>query len=273
MRDVRVIGANPAAGRGDAAYQPKFEGQHAFLVLSGTNTVLERVQAFDTYGDFVFVGPGTNGLIVRNSVFSRNGRQGWTINGSNITFDHNIISETRRATVDMEPTYPTWASRNITISNNLVGRGRGLFLANVGAPLAPITGVTFSGNHLQGKTLQVLVNGRAGYRNDYHFVANTSDVRASGSGSPMAFRNVAGLEVRGNVQPMQPGRVLFGVRLVTDAHVVVTGNRWEYAHGVWMDRGGNIDLRQSGNWIGAGRVPLVAAPASVVAGPTVAPPL
>jgi hypothetical protein len=272
VRDMTVFGANPAAGRGDKAYQPKYEGQHAYTVLSGTNTLLDHVQAYDTYGDFVFVGPAVNGLVVRNSVFSRNGRQGWTINGSNITFDHNTISETRRATVDMEPSLPSWAAHNVTISNNEVGKGRGLFVANKGAPLAPIDNVSIVNNHLTRKSLQILVGGGAGYRNNYRVIGNTSDVHVSGFGSSMSFRNVVGLEVRDNVQPTQFAHPLFGVGLWHASHVVISGNRWEYANGVWIDRGGNVDVRQSGNWIGSGRVTLVAAPATYVPGPTIGTP-
>ena len=129
-----MIGANPAAGMGDPAYQPRFEGQAAYWIQASRNTLLDRVQAYDTYGDFVYVAPGTDGLLVRNSTFARNGRQGWTINGSNITFDHNSISETRRATIDIEPTYANWSTRNVTISNNVIGHGRGYFVANKGNP-------------------------------------------------------------------------------------------------------------------------------------------
>ena len=93
------------AGLGDPAYQPKFEGQHAYWVQGEhehrCSTASRPTTPTATSSSSR---PGTDGLLVRNSTFSRNGRQGWTINGSNITFDHNTIGETRRATVDLEPT-------------------------------------------------------------------------------------------------------------------------------------------------------------------------
>jgi hypothetical protein len=271
MRDIVVIGANPYAGRGNLAYQPKYEAQHAYLVQNNVNTLLDRVQAYDTFGDFVYVGPGTNGLLVRNSTFSRNGRQGWTINGSNITFDHNTISETRRATIDIEPSLPTWATNNVTISNNVIGKGRLLFLANVGAAKAPIDGVDIINNRLVGKALQIHVDGAPGMRRNYRIIGNTSDAGVSGYGSSISLRKVTNVEVRDNFQNVQASHRLHGVGLFRTSHVVITGNRWPHAKGVWIDRGGNVDVRQSGNWIGAPGVPLVAAAPSVTVGPT--PPL
>ena len=64
------------AGRSDAVYQPKYEAQHVYRA-GRRHDLLDRVQAYDTYGDFVWVGPGTNHLTARNSTFSWNGRQGW----------------------------------------------------------------------------------------------------------------------------------------------------------------------------------------------------
>lgn len=265
MQDTIVIGANPAAGMGDAAYQPKFEGQAAYWIQSSTNTLLDRVQAYDTYGDFVYVAPGTDGLLVRNSTFLRNGRQGWTINGSNITFDHNTIGETRRATIDIEPTYADWSSHNVTISNNIVGHGRGYFLANKGNGQARIDGVSILNNQLRGKTMQVLSAAAPGKHTNYRIIGNTSNMVLSGAGSGLAFHNITGLEISFNVQRTQMGHPLRGASLRDAAHVVIAGNQWLNAKGVWLDRGGNVDVRQGYNWTGR---PLWLAPASTTPGPT-----
>jgi hypothetical protein len=265
VQDLVVRGGNPYAGRGDLAYQPKFEGQHAFVMVSGRNTVLQRVQAYDTFGDFVYVSPGIDGLVVRDSTFSRSGRQGWTINGANVTFDHNNISEVRRSIIDLEPTYKSWVTRNVTVSNNTIGRGRGWFVANQGEPYAPIDGVNIVGNHLHGQPMIVFVGGHVGQRNDYHIIGNTTDTAISANGGGMNFNNVHGLEVRDNVQRAAPRHHFFGVTMWHTTNVAITGNRWANATGVWIDRGGNIGVSQSGNWIGT---PAAVTPATVTAGPT-----
>jgi hypothetical protein len=265
LQDVIVQGANPYAGVGDKAYQPKFEGQHAFVVAGGTNTVLQRVQAYDIYADFVYAGPGVNGLLVRDSTFARNGRQGWTINGANVTFDHNTISEVHRSTVDLEPTYTNWVTRNATVSNNTIGRGRGYFVANQGQPYAPIDGVNIIGNHLHGKTMIIVVGGHVGQRNNYRVIGNTTDTPISANGSGMHFNNVHGLEVRDNVARAAFRHRYFGLTMWHSTHVVITGNRWANAAGVWIDRGGNLDVTQSGNSIGT---PIALTPATATAGPT-----
>jgi hypothetical protein len=268
MQDTIVIGANPAAGMGERAYQPKFEGQAAYWIQGSHDTLLDRVQAYDTYGDFVYVAPGTDGLLVRNSTFSRNGRQGWTINGSNITFDHNTISETRRATIDIEPTYANWTTRNVTISNNVVGHGRGYFLANKGSGQAIVDGVSILNNELRGKTMQILSAAAPGKHTNYRIIGNRSNMVLSGYGGPFVFHNVTNLQISFNRQITQNSHPLRGASLKGAVHVVIAGNEWLNAKGVWLDRGGNVDVRQGYNWIGR---PLSLAAPSITAGPTAGP--
>ena len=95
--------------------------------------MLDRVQAYDVYGDFVYVGWQSSDVTVQRSQFARNGRQGWTVNGANVLIQGNSITEVRRSTVDMEPALPTWATSNVVIRDNTVGPGRLLFFASLGA--------------------------------------------------------------------------------------------------------------------------------------------
>ena len=55
----------PLRGVNDAAYVPALEAQTAYVIGGVRNMVLDHVQAYDVYGDFVFVGAATQGLIVR----------------------------------------------------------------------------------------------------------------------------------------------------------------------------------------------------------------
>jgi hypothetical protein len=267
LRNAITVGANPAAGLGEAAYQPKFEAQHAYQVQGTQTMVIDHVEAYDVYGDFVYVGAGTRNLVVRGSTFLRNGRQGWTINGTNIVFEGNSIGETRRATIDMEPTYPTWESRNVTIRNNTIGSGRLLFFASVGAA-APISNVSILDNRLD-RAMTIYVDPPKGTRSNYRVIGN---VAAKGFGSPAGavwtFKDVVNLEIRDNVQPLQANRNMAGVALRHCSHVSVTGNQLPRATAAISDRGENVDLRQSGNAIGE---PLAIAPPTVVPGPTPVP--
>ena len=265
VRNVISVGANPHAGRGELAYAPKFEAQHAYLTMGTTNITLDHVQAYDVYGDFVWVGPGTNHLTVRNSTFSRNGRQGWTINGSDILFENNSISETRRATIDMEPSLPTWGAHNIMIRNNTIGKGRLLFFASVGAA-APIDNVSIIGNRFYGKPMTIYVAPPKGTRSNYRVINNVSDAAVSGFGAPLVFRHVNGVEIRGNVQPTQWSHHLSGVSIFASSNVVIADNVFRAAKAVFIDRGLNTNVRQWNNMIGP--LPMIMAAPETVVGPT-----
>ncbi len=268
VRNLTTFGANPHAGMGVLAYQPRFEAQHAYLIQGTDNMLMDHVAAYDTYGDFVWVGPGTSNLTVRNSTFARNGRQGWTINGRDITFENNSITDTRRATIDIEPSLPTWSSQNIWIRNNDVGPGRLFFFANVGAA-APMDNINIIGNRLHHKGLVVFVSTTATNRTNYHVIGNTSDAGVSGFGSAMVFRNVRGVEVRDNVVSLQWSHHLTGVALYRSSHVSITRNVFRGGANVWHDQGGNLDVTQSSNWIGSR--PMVVAAPTTTAGPTPVP--
>ena len=46
--------------------------------------------------------------------------------------EHNQITDTRRATIDLEPNGPEWGAENVHILDNRIGPGRLLFLAAAG---------------------------------------------------------------------------------------------------------------------------------------------
>ena len=268
VRNLTTFGANPHAGMGELAYRAIFEAQHAYLIQGTDGMLMDHVAAYDTYGDFVWVGPGTSNLTVRNSTFARNGRQGWTINGTNITFENNSITDTRRATIDIEPSSPMWPSKNIWIRNNDVGPGRLFFFANVGSA-APMDNINIIGNRLHHKAFVMYVATPAANRSNYHVIGNTSDGGVSGFGSAMVFANVHGVEIRDNVIPLQWAHHLAGVGLRGTSHVSITSNVFRGGASVWRDRGGNTDVTQSANWIGPR--PMVLATPTSTAGPTPVP--
>lgn len=258
VRGTIAIGANPYNGLNSKAYRAKFEAQTAYTVGGVQGMVLDGVIGYHVYGDFVYVGPRTRDLVVKNSAFAHNGRQGWTIaGGENITFDNNFISHTRRATIDMEPSTRRDAARNITFSNNQIGPGRLLFFASEGAA-APIDGVNILNNRLNGKAMTIRVNPPSGYRTNYRIIGNYSNKRQrQGDGGVMAFSDVIGLEIRDNRVPMQGNDSISGVSLRNSHGVVVIGNRFLNAIAPIYFRAGNTWVGQIDNMIGN---PLTLAP-------------
>lgn len=250
VRNTIVRGANPNAGTGDFAYVPALEAQTAYVIGGVQHMLLDRVQAYDVYGDFVLSGPATRHLVVRNSTFARNGRQGWTINGQDILFENNWIRQTRRATVDIEPATVTAITRRVTIRNNTIGRGRLYFLANEGRA-APTEDIAIIGNRFVGKAMTIRVDPPRGTRARFRVIGNTSDTPVGfGGGGAFAFSDVIGVEVRDNVQPMQRNRGISGVSIRDSRDVVVTGNRFPFGKAPIHSRGGNFNVSQSGNLVG-----------------------
>jgi hypothetical protein len=264
VRNTIVRGANPHAGVDDRAYVRALEAQTAYVIGGVRNMVLERVEAYDVYGDFVFVGAATQNLVVRDSKFVRNGRQGWTINGQDIVFERNIIRQTRRATVDLEPSSTTSIARRVTIRNNTIGTGRLFFFANEGLA-APTEDIAIIGNRFVNKAMTIRVNPPRGVRSRYRVIANVSDTPVGfNGGGAFQFRDVVGIEVRDNVQPMQRNRGISGLAIKNCRDVIVTGNRFHYGKAPILSLGGNTNFSQSGNLVGN---PLRLFAATAFAGP------
>jgi hypothetical protein len=259
LRETIVAGANPRPGLHPEAYVRALEAQHAYVVGGVDGMLIENVQAHHVYGDFVFVGPRTRNLLVRGSSFQHNGRQGWNIaGGENITFDGNSISNTRRATIDMEPSSTRDVAHNITFSNNQVGPGRLYFLASEGVA-APIDGVNVINNRLTGKAMNMRINPPRGTRSNYRVIGNYSDTRQrQGGGGVMAFSNVIGLEVRDNRQPVQAHQGISGVSVRKCQNVLVTENKFLNAVSPVHLRIGNVNVTHSGNLVGNPLTPAAA---------------
>ena len=260
VRNVIVVGANPNAGAEGNAYVAALEGQAGFVIGGVQNMLMERVQVYDVYGDFVHVGAATQDLLVRYSTFDRNGRQGWNIAGTNITFDGNIIRNTERATIDMEPPSTTAGANHIVIKNNKVGKGRLYFFASVGVG-APINDVQILNNTLT-KALTMTVRAPAAQpRTNYTVAGNVSTQLYGGNGGAFSFVNVCGIDIHDNVQPTAKYRQPHGVALMDSRDASITNNTFLNADGALLDRGGNQNVTQSGNW---GGTPLAPFPPSSI---------
>lgn len=270
VQNLIVRGANPHAGTGESAYVADLEAQHAFEIGGTRGLVLDHVQAYDVYGDFVYVGAPSSHVTVQNSVFARNGRQGWTVAGGEyVTFDHDVLTDTRRSTIDMEPNSVASAQRHVTFSNNIFGPGRLLFLSNHGAP-APTQDVSILNNTLVGKEMSIHVWGDPGVRSGFRVIGNKSDTGTSQSGGgAYYFHGTSDVLISGNVQPVQPGRGISGVGLEAATNVSIVGNSFPdavatvffYPFDPANPFPPSRSITDSGNRIGA---PLVATPSRVI---------
>jgi hypothetical protein len=130
-RNMTVLGANPQAGAAPGAYVAALEWQHGWRLRGTQGALLEQVQVFDVYGDFVnisfddrvaYPGPPTRNVVVRNSHFERNGRYGLTItHGEDILFQNNYIGDVRWSGVNVELNTSRDVGRNITVEGNRFG--------------------------------------------------------------------------------------------------------------------------------------------------------
>ena len=148
VENVTVSGANPNAGRSDAAYVAALEAQHAFDIDGADTVTLRNCQGADVYGDFVYI--RSSNVVVEDCVFARNGRQGIAIAaGSNIRISRCVLDEMRRSTFDLEPNTATDLIDNVIIEDCSTGIGRLLWLT-AGGQGSGVRNVTIRRNTMRG---------------------------------------------------------------------------------------------------------------------------
>ncbi len=235
---LNVIGANPAAGMGDAAYRPEYEAQHGFDILNSTRISLIGCSATDTYGDFVYIGGAYGGstrstdVLVRSFTGLRSGRMGIAMTrASRVVVEQSTLSQVRRSTFDLEPEGDAASVDNVILRNNRIMGGRLNFVAAHGK--GPIDHITVQANRLSGQALSVTVfDIDGGRRSDWQVLDNSSDY---GAGNPslavMSFTRVDGVRVQRNRQVMSlrggtggPQPLMYLVRTSDTTGVVVDGN-------------------------------------------------
>jgi hypothetical protein len=237
VRNLKVVGANPYAGRGERAYNPLYEAQHAFDLLGVQGMILDNVRAFDTWGDFVYIGPENLGgtfvpsrdVTVRNSTFSRNGRMGIAITaGEDVLIEGNRLTRMRRSVFDIEPTANTWQVHRISIVGNRTGAHRLAWIANAGSGGDNITDIYVAHNiaRFGGFTAQ---NPAATARSNYLIEYNEFTVRGSPV-APFHFETLFGgsgfdnIVIRYNTLSFPESREMTAVTLIDAHHVEVYGN-------------------------------------------------
>lgn len=209
IRDLVVKGAHPSGGTEPEAWRTDKAFQHGVRILGAKDVELDRIGVTDAFGDLVYVGWDDDGtwsenVWIHDSILARNGRQGIAITaGRNVVIERNIISDTRRATIDLEPDTPSYGAENIHILDNVIGRGTLRFIAAHGN--GPVERVVVARNVLRGRDLAIDVEPPDGERRSgFWLLGNESDTEAGSN--PLRFTRLDGVVVRGNVQPVHGTR-------------------------------------------------------------------
>lgn len=230
VRDLVIRGANPQGGLSDGAYRSALEAQHGVQLNAVDGVVLERLVITDVYGDFVYIaGTGdktwSRRVVVRNSVMSRNGRQGVAIVAAeDVLIERNTMSLMRRSVFDIEPNQQWGGARRVRISDNTIGAHRLLFMPVTGSTGAVIEDIEVSRNNLVG-VLRVFVNPPVGARRArIAIVDNIAAQTFRSSATPLVFRRTDDVLVRGNRQRLYAGGDMTAVQLVDVCRAAVTGN-------------------------------------------------
>ncbi len=255
VRDLIVRGANPKAGTSDAAYQPRFEAQHGFSLSGDDGVTLDHVEAYDVYGDFVYIG-GANGVpsthvVVRNSHFERNGRQGISVtDGADIDIVGNTIGEVSRSCIDLEPNLRSQEVRRVRIEHNVTGPVHNFWLADKGSG-SDIGDITVSDNVMKAPSggLVFVFGPARKKRGPFTFTHNTFRVSGlvsdEGATGAFVFVNVSGVQITANVVTAPAERRMSAVELRGSDHVVVSGNRFAGTSRPMLADGASRDVRVS----------------------------
>ncbi len=235
FRNLTVQGAHPNAGTAVEAYQTAREFQHAFSLQGVAGVLLDRVRAFDVYGDFVYIGPDTRPgrgqpwsqrVTVQDSTFERNGRQGITVvAGEDVLISGNHIGQVRRATFNMEPTAATWGARRVRIVNNVTGTGRLLWFSS-GGQGSNVSDITIAGNVMQAATGTpvIFVVAPSGARRGPFLIERNTFIVGGSPAPGFRFGRVTGVTFRNNRATFPANREMIAVGLEDSRQVVVEGN-------------------------------------------------
>lgn len=235
IKDMIVRSSNPNAGPTNAAYVVALEAQHAFEFDGVSGVTLHNAQAYDLYGDFVYLdrwpqgagGVWTNNVTVRNSHFERTGRQGISVVAArNVLIENNYVGQVGRTSLDLEPSTPNQGAEHVVVRRNTFGRAQHNLLSAHGAA-GLLDDITLEGNTLIDHAIKIDVAAPVGSRRSrFRILNNTSD---RGFGSPLAlmkFTRIDSVEVRGNYQWLAPNQPTVGVRTVESCYVTVRGNQF-----------------------------------------------
>jgi hypothetical protein len=253
VQDLIVRGANPHAGATKAAYVARLEAQHAFDVQGSLGVMLLRVQAYDLYGDFVYIGAGerrpSENVTVYNSSFERSGRQGISVTaGVNVAIVDDHLGAVARSMFDLEANSISASIRHILIVGNTTGPALNFWLANKGRD-ANIGDIRFIRNRMVGATRGLVFVYSSGVATRGPYLFESNDLIASGQlgdeGSKGAFffANARDVVLRDNTVKFAPE--MLAIELRNTHHLTVSGNRFEGQGTLLLPTEGSSDYHVS----------------------------
>ncbi|HSX14444.1 MAG TPA: right-handed parallel beta-helix repeat-containing protein [Candidatus Saccharimonadales bacterium] len=187
VNNLKIIGPNPSnvyLGNGnfdDTCYNQTLEAQHGIIVDSSSGVVIDGVTINNVYGDFVnFTGGSeatwSNGVTLKNSTLSKNGRQGLGLTGvKNLTVNNNTIDNVCRTALDLEPNSDTGGVTDAVFQNNTFGAVRFSFFS-AGGRSANIHRITIQNNNVQRFSFSAETGPLAlpfGRRSGFYVIGNT----------------------------------------------------------------------------------------------------
>ncbi len=252
IRNLTVRGANPTAGAIEGAYHRNLEAQHAFQVSGATDVLIENVQAYDVYGDFVYVGPDgdqpSRNVTITHSKFERSGRQGISItDAESVTISANTIGGVAMCLFDIEPNYASQVARSIRIVGNVTGSAHNFWLADKGAH-TNIGDIQISGNRMTASTGGLIFVYASGgpFRGpflieDNQFIAGdrVHDEHSSGA---MFFGHAQDVTIQRNTVRFPKGTQMPAVEVRGSRRVRVNGNTFTGAAQNLLATQGSSDL-------------------------------
>ncbi len=218
LQNMTVRGSSPGAGMHSSYYVGgvSYEWQHAYAFSGVQGGLLQNVQAYGVYGDFVeaqaeiragFPAQSSSSITVRGSRFAGAARQAFGLTSvDGMTIDGNSVSNVAQAGVDLEPHAPLPVARNVKVTGNTFA-GIWLSIVSVNGIAATnstgVVNVTISGNTmvkpavptLQSCVAPVWVNSALGATTSNYTIANNTLWTIS---SGVSFKGVAGASVTGN---------------------------------------------------------------------------
>jgi hypothetical protein len=213
IRGFRIVGNNVEGGR----YRSGCEHQHGIAIISSHRVSIANVRVERTNGDCVYVGGDrvlSSRIRMRKSSCRSIGRMGIAIvSGRDVTVERSRFDRIAIHAFDLEPNNARGGAIDVLFRRNRVGsydrcdcHGGAFFAAN-GHLGAPIRRIRVRGNVVSGGTLRTIVGtatiGGGPRRSNIKVVRNRSLVR--GRGPVLQFRNIDGVVISGNRQPLAGG--------------------------------------------------------------------
>ncbi|HET9730910.1 MAG TPA: right-handed parallel beta-helix repeat-containing protein, partial [Acidimicrobiia bacterium] len=236
VHELIVRGANPDGGTDPGAYQPAYEAQHGFSLLGDDGVVLWRVEAYDTYGDFVYIGgarTASRNITVDSSRFERSGRQGISITDATaVRITNTSIMGVARSLFDLEPNLRADEVRDVQITGNTTGSITNFWLADKGSGIN-VGDITVADNHVRGPSGGgIFVFGPAwGLRgpftvrhNDFWTTLKVTDENLSAA---IVFAHARGITIADNHVRVDATSTVVGVYLLGSKHASITGNGFD----------------------------------------------